>query len=482
MILIAVFDGLRPDYVSPDLTPVLWRLRQNGVWFSESHCVFPSVTRVNSPALATGSFPGMHLIPGNTMYVRAVNAKALLHTGRHEDLRELQRAGRLLGVRTLADVLREHGRRTAIVGTGSSGCTYLLNPEASGGDLLYHSTFSQPVGLHQAVVESLGPSPLDDPSVAPDERTVRSVEYGARVLTDVLLPKGRPDAAYFWCTIPDGFQHRLGLGEPKSLAALRRADELFGELLARVAHEIGEEPDVIVTSDHGYASVGSHIDARAALEEARLVEQGWFVDTVLAADGSSGLVYLPGDDGSRRHAVASYLLAQPWTAAVFTRDAAVNGTLSLADANIQSQRSPDIVYALAWSRDANRFGAMGSSAGNGFVAVGAGDHGGISPYEMHNTLIASGPSFKSGWTSTAACAITDVAPTALTLLGLLVPPEWTGRVLHEALKRGTAAPETRQRRIHAEVVLPGGVQVQQELRLAQSAGVSYVCEANKWLT
>jgi len=36
---IMVWDGLRPDYVSPTATPILWDLAQHGVWFERSHAV-----------------------------------------------------------------------------------------------------------------------------------------------------------------------------------------------------------------------------------------------------------------------------------------------------------------------------------------------------------------------------------------------------------------------------------------------------------
>jgi membrane-anchored protein YejM (alkaline phosphatase superfamily) len=39
--LVLVLDGLRPDAITPEETPNLWRLRQEGIKFANSHAVSP---------------------------------------------------------------------------------------------------------------------------------------------------------------------------------------------------------------------------------------------------------------------------------------------------------------------------------------------------------------------------------------------------------------------------------------------------------
>jgi predicted AlkP superfamily pyrophosphatase or phosphodiesterase len=60
-----VVDGLRPDAITAENTPTLHRLWREGVDFTNSHAVFPTVTRVNAATLATGAQPGTHGILGN---------------------------------------------------------------------------------------------------------------------------------------------------------------------------------------------------------------------------------------------------------------------------------------------------------------------------------------------------------------------------------------------------------------------------------
>ena len=55
--LVIVVDGLRPDYVTPDVMPRLVRLGQRGIVFTAHHSVFPTVTRVNASTFVTGTFP-----------------------------------------------------------------------------------------------------------------------------------------------------------------------------------------------------------------------------------------------------------------------------------------------------------------------------------------------------------------------------------------------------------------------------------------
>ena len=64
--IVLVLDGLRPDAITPAETPNLWRLRQEGVNFTNSHSVFPTVTRVNATAIGTGTLPGRNGVVGNS--------------------------------------------------------------------------------------------------------------------------------------------------------------------------------------------------------------------------------------------------------------------------------------------------------------------------------------------------------------------------------------------------------------------------------
>src|SRR5689334_17059525 len=103
---VMVWDGLRPDQVTPEVTPNLWRLAQQGVWCERSYAVYPSLTRANSPAISTGCRPGKAGVPGNTFLLRAADGNLTSHSsGDFASLQQLAAADQrpVLLVDTLAD-------------------------------------------------------------------------------------------------------------------------------------------------------------------------------------------------------------------------------------------------------------------------------------------------------------------------------------------------------------------------------------------
>src|SRR6185369_7933211 len=155
-VIVFVVDGLRPDAVTADETPTLYRLRSEGVDFTSSHSVFPTVTRVNAAALGTGMHPGSSGILGNQMYVPAVDPRRALNTGDHRRL--------LVLTRTLGERLHAHGLRLASVSSGSTGSALLTNPRARDGiGVLVNGAFEPgkmvgwPAEISAAILAKLGP-------------------------------------------------------------------------------------------------------------------------------------------------------------------------------------------------------------------------------------------------------------------------------------------------------------------------------------
>jgi len=69
----------------------------------------------------------------------------------------------------------------------------------------------------------------------------------------------------------------------------------------------------------------------------------------------------------------------------------------------------------------------------------ASDHGSMSPWNVRNTLLAWGPSFKKRTIVRAPAGNVDVTPTILALLGIADRDGLDGRVLAEALAGGPDA-------------------------------------------
>ena len=77
-LIIAVFDGLQPAQVSPELAPNIYGVAERGVFFENHHPVFPSVTRINAASMVTGVTPGLHGLAGNSFVARDYDATRVI--------------------------------------------------------------------------------------------------------------------------------------------------------------------------------------------------------------------------------------------------------------------------------------------------------------------------------------------------------------------------------------------------------------------
>src|SRR5918912_179564 len=64
-VVVLVWDGMRPDFISERDTPALWQLAQDGVTFSHHHSVYVTATNVNGAAIATGVYPNRNSLLAN---------------------------------------------------------------------------------------------------------------------------------------------------------------------------------------------------------------------------------------------------------------------------------------------------------------------------------------------------------------------------------------------------------------------------------
>src|SRR5258708_21433431 len=74
-VLLVVWDGMRPDFVSQENTPALWKLAHEGGIFRNHHAVYPSATNVNGTALVTGVYPGHSGLIANHDYRPEIDSK-----------------------------------------------------------------------------------------------------------------------------------------------------------------------------------------------------------------------------------------------------------------------------------------------------------------------------------------------------------------------------------------------------------------------
>ena len=429
--LVIVVDGLRPDYVTPGLTPRLVRLGQRGIVFSAHHSAFPTVTRLNAASFVTGAYPETHGLLGNTVYVPSANATRGLDTGERDNLELIQRAdGRLLTAPSLGEILQQSGRTFVAIGSGTSGAAFVLNPSAGNGATI-HSEFTRPPELAARVLEKLGPAPMR--AIPNTAQHRHAVEAYLRIALEEL----RPAITWLWLSDPDTTAHARGIGAAPMREALAFVDAEIGRIEDTLrAKGLLDRTNVIVTSDHGFSTHTGELTLSTLIAPfVRLMNDG-SPDIVVA----EGAIHVRRPDPARVAAIVTALQHRPEVGAIFTRprpgggpEGVVPGTLSFDVARWNHPtRGGDILVSANWISDKNDAGFAGKTTAGGVVA----GHGTSSPYDIHNVLIAAGPDFREHTTSGVPTANVDLAPTLLRLLRLQIPATMTGRVIEEGLRSG----------------------------------------------
>src|SRR5712675_1696257 len=79
-VVVIVWDGMRPDFVSEQNCPTLYELSRQGVTFTHHHAVYLSATEVNGTAISTGAYPAHDGIIGNSEYRPEIDSLKSIHT------------------------------------------------------------------------------------------------------------------------------------------------------------------------------------------------------------------------------------------------------------------------------------------------------------------------------------------------------------------------------------------------------------------
>jgi arylsulfatase A-like enzyme len=403
------------------------------------------------------------------MYLTAVDPARAFGTDSHRRLLEMDRVtgGRLVLTPTLAERLHARGLGLAAVSSGSTGSALLTNPRGPAGvGTLVNGAFEPgqsvawPPKVSEQLLARLGPAP---PKKGAD-RYDASVAWTQRALREYVLPELRPTVVINWLTEPDHSQHVAGVGSPSAREALRHGDREIGATLAALdSLGLADATAVLVVSDHGFTSNTTGVDVTGELVANGLKATPDSDDVVLAISGQAVGLYVTGHDPERVARLARFVQSRPWGGVVFTGArgpgdvrGVVDGTFALETIHAAcAGRSPDLLVTFPWTSESNAFGVPGRDLAcvSGGATLYASDHGSMSPWNVHNTLLAWGAGFKQGVRVQAAAGNVDVAPTVLALLGIEGAGEMDGRVLGEAMLDGpdpaTAAVETRVHEVAA---------------------------------
>ena len=478
-VVLIVWDGMRPDFVSEENTPALWRLSKEGVLFRNHHAVYPSATEVNGTALATGVYPNHSGLIANYEYRPEIDSRKLINVENPAVVRkgdELS-GGNYVAVPTIAELVQKAGRRTAIATAKTVGLLFDRHLDSRGNDsVALFAGESLPPDAIASVVKMLGPFPAP-----PKQPFAEGDAWTAKALTDSLWRDGVPAFSLLWLSEPDATQHQTAPGAQPALAAIRTADQNLAHVLAALDRQHARETtDIFVVSDHGFSTINRAIDLRKILATA-----GFDVatgdpkpeDIILVGNGGSVLFYVPRHDGGVRQRLVEFLQQTNFAGVIFTR-VKMEGTFTFEQGRIDNEHAPDVVMAFRWNENKNQFGIPGMIDADWNRRAREGTHATLSRFDMHNTLIASGPDFHRGQSDDFPSGNVDLAPTILRILGITPPRQLDGRILSEAMVTIDNSPSKAQTEtIEATRKFSSGTW-RQTLQISRAGSTTYLDEGN----
>jgi arylsulfatase A-like enzyme len=295
-----VADGLRSLSVTPQTTPTMAALRDQGVNFANPHSLFPTFTMANASGFATGHMLGDTGVFSNTIYtgysVAASGGSVTPFIEQDAILGDVDEhfGGNFVNEETILSMARRKGYSTAAIGkigptlmfdhTERSGEQTVVIDDATGGD---HA-----IPLSQEMKDRLAAAGLPlktvargDNSKAGDDKTpgttvanVAQQGYFTDVATKVVLPmfkeRNKPFVMVVWSRDPDGTQHNHGdnplqitpgINGPTSLASIKNADDNLKQIRDRLT-ELGlaDSTNIIVAADHGFSTISKQSETSPA--------------------------------------------------------------------------------------------------------------------------------------------------------------------------------------------------------------------------
>ena len=320
-VIVFVADGLRNGSVTAATAPTMLSIRNNGVYFANSHSLFPTFTTANASAIATGHQLGDTGDFSNTIF----SGYPVYNTGNFGLLAATQTPfvendlilgdlndhfnGNYLNETALMALARLHGYNTASVGKVgpiaiqdvsqlTPVARVLPTPNTVFIDDATGSAAGIPLSSQIQAALTAASLPLTAPArtngcaataqcsngysgtnTSPGTTAPNTTQqqFFADTVTKAILPafqqSGKPFYLLFWSRDPDGTQHNQGdslnsltpgINGPTSLAAVRNADNNLAQILAYIQANpaLANNTDIILTADHGFSTISKHeVDA-----------------------------------------------------------------------------------------------------------------------------------------------------------------------------------------------------------------------------
>jgi arylsulfatase A-like enzyme len=499
-IIIFVADGLRYGSVEPGNMPNMARVKAEGVDFTNSHSLFPTVTTANASVIATGHYVGDTGNFGNAFYVGqpmdSMKGSPIAYLATNAVLEELNHkfGGNYLGEESLIAAARAAGWQTAIIGEQSPVRIQdltappeqnLILDDASG----HEGGYALPDWFKTVMAQTLG----SEATPKGDVPNTAQEQWLTKAATQIVLPHfksgDKPFVLFYWAHEPDLSQHlardsigqvQPGINGATAKVGAHSADSALGELLTSLrALGLAQTTDVFVTADHGFSTV-SHDDNGRTLAYGMVASdlakalnlpmtQPGFLGNdpakpdvvVVSGNGGNDLIYLPGG-GARTGEIVGDLASESYVSGIFVNDrlGKFPSALALSDVGLMGAAQtpqPSIVISFRSYSACGTDLQCGIEVGDTPYQTGQGSHGSLNRAETRNFMTAIGPDFKRAYADAAPVSNADIAPTLARIMGLRLPTKGAlqGRVIGEALPKGS--PVTAVRKVIASDPGPTGI-------------------------
>lgn len=277
-VIIFVADGLRYGSVTAENMPNMFKLKSEGVDFTDSHSLFPTITTVNASAIATGHYIGDTGDFGNILYTGvpmiSMNGAPLALLENDMVLAEMNQrfGGNYLNEDTLIARARAQGFNTAVI--GKLGPTRIQDSTATldGNQTLiiddntgHDGGFGLPAWFTREMKANYVDAAAPRVTIPDYAQEVWQMKAVTRIVLPHFANSSKPFVLLFWSRDPDITQHNAtdsvgefdpGINGPSGLAATRHADTQLGALMQALKEQgLDKTTDVFVTADHGFTTI-----------------------------------------------------------------------------------------------------------------------------------------------------------------------------------------------------------------------------------
>ncbi len=485
-VVLVLCDGLRPDFVTPQHAPTLYGLATNGVFFKNHHASYISSTEVNGTAIATGAYPEHSGIYANSDFRPLLSWLGASATEALDVIRraDFMTGGNYLLVPTTAELIQKAGHPTIVVGSKPVAILHDRSSKRTQGAAKDSVMLYRGLTIPKSVLETFEDKSF--PSNAVPNSPVDN--WTSKSLTKHLWKDQIPLYTVVWLSEPDASQHSKGVGSDEAVNAIANCDKILENIIKALKEKkVLAKTDILVASDHGFSTVRRGVDVTETLKRAKFKAVKKFEDpepgeVLVVGHGGSVSLYVWDKEPQVVTNLVAFLQGTDFAGPIFTQ-AGLPGTFPMSLAHIATTNvTPDIIFSMRWSSDANDFGAPGLLTADG-GSKGSGTHGSLSRYDLHNTLVASGPDFKKGLADDLPSGSIDIAPTTLWILGVPQSQEhpMDGRVLEEALAKGRAPEAKPETKTEEKTRDFGWWRWRQYLRYTEYNGRFYFDEGNATL-